>query len=503
VVHAANDGAEPLHLRSCRLWLPEPGKSPHVLTPQIELTDLERFPADEGIAAGERGGFTAATPPLPLACAAVEVRGERADGTPCTLWAALKIKREFFDISGGWVASQGKQGNTLGSEEYLKTLRRMHVNTGQIEEVDGYTDVPERFARYPLKRFNRLGDLQRYDADALLPQIHAVEFLGEPQYGGGRPVPPQEVWEKLAPYQPSRLPTSVTLSEEHAWRYYAGLSDYPHYDAYRVIAPAADAWGAYDRWEGASIRWGAPLETIGDMTRSLREHSRPRPIAAWAQGAHHDWGSWRTPRRGSPTPDELRSQAWHALGHRITSLYWFNLSVKSLVKFPDLIDPISRIGREIRLLDEILLEGDAVDFQRLARDGRPDLDVTVVASPAAALVVLHDLAYRPDPQRREFVFAPREVEARVRLPAWLADAPHVFRIDADGTYDAPHERDDPRQLVLRDALRVAQLYVVARDGGLRERLEAERAAMAADEQALGFDPARNPDDLATLRRLVE
>ena len=487
VIHLANDSDKLLRVTSLRWWLPNERKDWQVLWPQpAKAIEAVIPPRDRGFVKIQ------ADKPFPLTYAAVEVTTDQGP-----LWEHLRVKREAFDIGGGWVA------DNLKHEPYLKLLSRVHVNMGQIQGVPGYTDQPERYDRHPIKLCNRLWPLEEWDTDAWLPKIHAVEFLGEPQYGGGRPVPPQEVWEKLAPYQPSRLPTSVTLSEEHAWRYYAGLSDYPHYDAYRVIAPAADAWGAYDRWEGASIRWGAPLETIGDMTRSLREHSRPRPIAAWAQGAHHDWGSWRTPRRGSPTPDELRSQAWHALGHRITSLYWFNLSVKSLVKFPDLIDPISRIGREIRLLDEILLEGDAVDFQRLARDGRPDLDVTVVASPAAALVVLHDLAYRPDPQRREFVFAPREVEARVRLPAWLADAPHVFRIDADGTYDAPHERDDPRQLVLRDALRVAQLYVVARDGGLRERLEAERAAMAADEQALGFDPARNPDDLATLRRLVE
>ncbi len=80
--------------------------------------------------------------------------------------------------------------------------------------VSGYTDDPELYARYPIKRFNRMQDLKRYDTDAMLPQIHAVEFLGEPQYGGGKPVAPQEVWQKLAPYQPSRLATTVTLSEE-------------------------------------------------------------------------------------------------------------------------------------------------------------------------------------------------------------------------------------------------------------------------------------------------
>ena len=199
--------------------------------------------------------------------------------------------------------------------------------------------------------------IERYDKDAMLPHIHAVEFLGEPQYGGGRPVPPQEVWEKLAPYRPSRLPTSLTLSEERTWRYYAGLSDYPHYDAYRITAPAADDWPQYDRWGGERLRWGAPLETIGEMTRSLRHLNRPRPVAYWSQGAHNWRSRWR--ERGSPTPQELRAQAYQALGQRITSLYWFNLSLKSLTSFRDLIEPINQVNREVRVMDDLLLTGDA------------------------------------------------------------------------------------------------------------------------------------------------
>ena len=114
-------------------------------------------------------------------------------------------------------------------------------------------------------------------------------------------MPPQEVWAAFLPYEPTRLPTSVTHSEERIWRDYAGLSDYPHYDAYRVTAPSPDAWGLYDRWGGERIRWGAPLETIGDMTRSLRDLNRPRPIAYWSQGAHEGWDRYGGRARTSPT----------------------------------------------------------------------------------------------------------------------------------------------------------------------------------------------------------
>ena len=76
---------------------------------------------------------------------------------------------------------------------------------------------------------------------------------------------------------------------------------------------------------------------------------------------------WSTIRgRGASLPSNLRRTVliagvavlryavgalWHGLANRVTSLYWFNLSLSSLVAFPDLIEPIGRVGREIRLLD--------------------------------------------------------------------------------------------------------------------------------------------------------
>lgn len=350
VVTIRNQFDEKLTLKSCRIWLPKDNDSYHTLFPagdfDFEPADgVKTWSGDASVPAKDLMGFTLSTDPLPLTFMALEVvLGRESSPDRLRLWASMKIRPSTFDISGGWTANKVKDKMSMTDEDYLKTLALLHVNTGQIEEVEGFTNNPELYNRYPMKRFNRLANRQRYDTDAMLPNIHVVEFLGEPQYGGGRPVPPQEVFDKLAPYEPWKLPTSLTLSEERNWRYYVGLCDYPHYDAYRVIAPAADAWNKYDRWNGTSVRWGAPLETIGSMTRSLRQQSRPVSIAYWSQGAHDGWGGLLSPRRGSPTPDELRSQAWHGLGNGIMSLYWFNLSMKSLAKFPDLLDPIRRVG---------------------------------------------------------------------------------------------------------------------------------------------------------------
>ncbi len=456
IAHIVNNSAKPLIVSSVRFWLPRSGATWQTLFAREHLNVNVNIPA------GDRGVVKISVQqPWPLTYAAIEVCSESG-----SLWEHLRIKTEQFDISGGWT------GDHLQEEPYLKLLTRLHVNTGQIQNVAGYTDNAELYSKYPMKLFNRLWPVEDWDKDEWLPRIHAVEFLGEPQYGGGRPVAPQEVFEKLVPYRTSRLATSVTNSEERIWRYYAGLSDFPHYDAYRVVAPAADAWRAYDRWDGKRISWGAPLETIGDMCRSLREISRPMPVAYWSQGPHDGWDGGfglNARKRRAPTPDELRAQALHALSTRITSLYWFNLSLKSLLKFPDTWEPMMRIGREIQMLAPYYLAGDAFRFER-TRDhaGRLDWDCASIVSEECALLFANDLAYVPDAKDNTFHFGePREFSHYYDLPHWLRTPKDVFRVDADGIHKVQWaiEADGVRiqHTFSRDAIFVATHLPTLRD----------------------------------------
>lgn len=198
----------------------------------------------------------------------------------------------------------------------------------------------------------------------------------------------------------------------------------------------------------------------------------------------------------------MRAQAYHALSSRITSLYWFNLSVRSLVTFPDLIEPMIRVGREIHLLEEFYLEGDAVSHERVLRDGKPDWDLDVVAGPRGALLFALDLAYKPDPKERVFEFGPpREVSFRFRVPAYVSPVVDVFRLDADNLNRIDYKLDGGLAEIRDRASRVA-LYVVATRPGEQERIEARRQALIAEENALGFDPGRRPEDLAILREMV-
>ncbi len=145
------------------------------------------------------------------------------------------------------------------------------------------------------------------------------------------------------------------------------------------------------------------------MCRCLRELSRPLPVAHWSQGPHDGWGggfSLSARQRRSPTPDELRAQAMHALSTRITSLYWFNLSLKSLLKFPDTWEPIMRLGREIQMLAPYYLAGDAYRFERTrSAAGRLDWDLASIVSQDCALLFASDLAYIPTAQTTPFILA--------------------------------------------------------------------------------------------------
>jgi hypothetical protein len=486
-IHIVSSLDREVEVQGVRFWLPKNPGQYQTLYRSFDRPVSLKIPADDRGLISLRFDEN-----LPLSYAAIEVMTSAG-----VLWEHLRIKSDNFDISGGWT------GDNLRHEPYLRLLANLHVNCGQIERVPGYSDNKELQSRYPMKVFNRLMPLEQWDRDEMLSKIHAVEFLGEPQYGGGRPVLPQEVFEKFLPYRISRLATSVTHSEERIWRYYAGLSDFPHYDAYRVVAPAADSWREYDRWDGKRITWGAPLETIGDMCRSLRENNRPMPVAFWSQGPHDGWsGGFRSGGRSrrSPTPDELRSQAMHALSTRITSLYWFNLSLKSLMKYPDTWVSIQRIGREIKMLSPFYLAGDAGDFQRTATaEGKPDWDFSTIVAPDCAILFANDIAYQPDATENVFKFGePRSFSHNFRLPNWLRGPVDVFRIDADGITEVSWKNESGGIRIDHKASRDA-IFIAARSVEVRRAIESRRL------QAIAWETQNKPSvaDLDALKALTD
>jgi hypothetical protein len=505
IFHIENSSDDPVKIVQARLYLPKDNAQWRVFYPQPPLRNLKTFPADGVIPAGDKGSVLATTGKLPLTYCVLEVNLTDGQGKPRILWAHLRIKREAFDISGGWVTdSRTRDGrSSVLHEPFLKTLKRMHINTAHMGFTPGYTDqtAPDGlYTRYPLKFFGGLEPLEAYDTPENLLRIHAAESLGEPQYGGGSGQKlPQETHRALEKYAPSRIATTVTLSDASNWHYYAGLSDFPHYDAYRVTAPSPDVWRKYTRWNGQRIGWGSPLETIGEMCRSLRELSRPAPTAYWSQGPHRGWDTYDGRLRTSPTPDELRLQAYHALASRITSLYWFNLSLGSLIKFRDTLDELTRIGREMRMLETFYLEGDAYRYRRLTTNGKLDWDLASLITPQGALLFALDLDYTPDTQSKTFQFGvPRPAHFAFDLPAYLRRPVDVFRIDADGVHEVKYQVT-AQGVTIDDRVHKVAIYVAAPTKALRAQLEKRRKELIATEEATQFDPAHNDDDFAILK----
>lgn len=510
VVHVKNMGDAPIQMTDLAIWVPESNATHQYLYPREAFGAVRMYPEDGVIPAGELGivrAEIAEALPLSYAALRVGIAGEAGDEKEA-LWGHVRVKRDVFDIAGGWVNSTAADGRPMMLHEpFLKALTRLYVNAAHIPVIAGYNDAIGEgglYDRYPIKQFWELTPISKYDSDAMVAHVHGAELLGEPQLPFMRGHMPQQVLREFDPYARTRIPTTITLSDERTFRHYAGLSDYPHYDAYRVIAPAADAWRQYDRWpEGARIGWGSPLEGIGELSRVLRDLSRPRPCAIWSQGPHDNWYEIDGRTRLSPTAEELRSQAYHALATRIISLYWFNLGLGSLVQFRDTLEEMTRIGREIRMLEEFYMTGDAYGFERIARaDGAPDWELSSIAAPAGALLFALDVDYAPDHEEKVFHFqAPRAAAFAFALPSFLRGPAAVFRVDADGTHDVDWEAT-PAGVRIRDEASLAAVYVAAPSADTRAAIESRREALLAREAAIGFDPANDDADFAVLEALL-
>jgi len=428
----------------------------------------------------------------------IEIAWQGPEGRGASCWAARRFKDDAFAIGSGWLDIPSAPSVTpLKQESFLALLRRMHVDTTHVGEVPGYTDQtgPDGlFTRYPLKLLSGFEDISRFNAAEWSRRIHGVDILGEPQMDKT----PAAAHAVLRRYDRATYPTTITLSEEQGFRFFAGLSDYPHFDAYRVNAPAADRWSLYDRWDGERLRWGAPLEGIGEMTRTLATLSRPTPIAAWSQNVHEGWDSHAGRQRRSPNVDEIRIQAYEALANGITALYWYSLQSWSLLAFRDTITETTRIGREIRLLQPIYDRADAFHHARRTIDQRPDWDLNVLVSPDAALLFAIDLGYEPDRERREFRFrGPRELRASWPLPGFMRSPADLFRVDADGVHDVDHAATSTG-VEVRDTIDRVAVYVAAREAGLRKSLERRHAELLALEAGAGADPGQDDDAFQTL-----
>lgn len=495
-IHLFNDSPKEFLIEDLVLWQAPVDGAWQFLQAGVPLRPFSTAPSDGRLRAGGKAMIVLQSETFRIGYAALQVNLRDAGGERRELWAYLKVRKEAFDISAGWANDPIGGKPAFLNAGFLKALRSLYVNTAHYSGQPGYSDNDSLYRALPLRYFGQLHPWKNFDRDSLLPRIHGIEFLGEPQYGGGKPVDPQKVLTQLLPYAPSRIPTTLTHSEERIWRYYAGLSDFPHYDAYRVSAPSADEWSMYDRWKGRRIAWGAPLETIGSMTRSLKSLNRPASVAYWSQGPHEGWEVYGRRRRTSPTPSELRMQAYQALATGISSLYWFNLSYKSLALYPDLLEPMQRIGREVRLLESFYLTGTQWDYRRLTGGDGPAWDLSTFVSPKGVLLFALDLRYHADASTRTFVFAEdRRADLGFKVPEWVGKGWVLRKLDADGLKPIEMRQDATAHISFSDRVREAGIYILLPDGDAFDELARRWSELKGLESSWDFNPAQNPEHL--------
>lgn len=497
-MHLFNHSTSSYRIIDVLFWQPLSNATWQILLPGKRILPLTSLPQDGIIEPGAKGIFQFKNDDFRLGQVAIQVRLEDQKGLEIHRWAYVKIKKEHFEISAGWANDPIQGKPALTNEYFLKTLKALYITTAHYNGQKGFTDNPSLYSRYPLKYFGHIVPWQKFDTDTLLPRIHGIETLGEPQYGGGKPVDPQDVSSALLPFAPSRIPTTLTHSEERIWRFYAGLSDYPHYDAYRVSAPSADEWTKYDRWKGKHIGWGSPLETIGTMTRSLKSLNRPLPVAYWSQGPHIGWEVYGGRKLTSPTPSELRSQAYHALSTGITSLYWFNLSYKSLITYPELLEPMQRIGREINLLGSFYIHGTQWTFETIGSESQPKCDYSMIVAPQGVVLFINDLDYSINTADKTFIFSKNNpVNPKFNVPKWVNKNWVLLELNNEGLKQIEYQISDSNKLSFNIIINEVGIYVLVPENKAEE-LKTKWKNIINAESKLDFDPIKNSMDRSKL-----
>jgi hypothetical protein len=182
--------------------------------------------------------------------------------------------------------------------------------------------------------------------------------------------------------------------------------------------------------------------------------------------------------------------------------------MKSLAKFPDLLDPIRRVGREIQLLKPILESATAYRYERINQEGKPSWDLSSIVNADSAILVANDLAYSIDKKTRTFGFSSRTASLPFDIPVWLESLRaegglDCFEIDADGPKPVGYKLEDRGITIEAKEVKVVGIYVVSRDKSLRQRLIEQAAGLDQREKSLGFDPIGNPEDLKRLQSWVD
>lgn len=398
-----------------------------------------------------------------------------------------------FDISVGWASGD------LERLPYLKAISSSHFNTVIYNFGSSYQNYPQHIKdAYPIKAFGGVDNYTfgPYDNPAervwSLDSVHAALPFGEPQLNdNANNYRVMGVYNKLQTYRNAPYATNITLSHEPFFYRYAGLSDLNHYDAYRVVAPFADAWYLYFKYAPQGkygIYWGSPLETQGDYMRTLVELNYPNPVAAWTQGAN----SWSGARRFtddpqyyySPNPFELRLQAYENIANGAASLYWFNINTGDFLFFKDGSRETHYVNREISVVKEYLVHQVPYYY---ARSNNYDVNLNMCENNALMFVI--DLNYAARRSMYQYNGMRPGQTFSFEVPEYLSGLRHVVKITKDGVSRINNAVFAGNTVTITDDVDMTAMYMLG-DASLYNELQQNYNRVIAAET---FDYLNDPD----------
>ena len=484
-IYFNNDADKDAQIGQIKIWKAAKTDSEHWWSESFGPEKISWFGEQGNVSAHGMNGALVETGKLPFGETIIEFEVKR-NSTVEKMFCVVKPMIIQYDIGLGWDFELLSK-----SEAYCKTIKLMHFNTVNSDAKE-FLSNKEWSGKYPMKRFSKLEAESSTTDENALKTIHGSEFFGEPQFGKR---PAYEIFNYYTTYRNSGFPSTLTLSHEPGFFLYAGVVDYAHFDAYRVVAPHADKWGEYKKYGNKNVKWGSPLETIGDYMRTLNRINYPNHVAAWTQAMADDWKSPARKNAGNPNNLEMRIQAYEAIANGATSLYWFNLGGKTMVNNRSSLTEIQRVNREIMVVGDMLSKTMPFWWQNRLLD----IDLNVLAGPDYAALFAIDLKYRVSESNQFISSGKRSETMSFKIPAYLLHCDAAVKIIHEGVFPVDVKVTDGNAII-SDTFETTGMYIFYHSGtrNWKELLTKRYNEIRATEASWQFDPINNDADFRIL-----
>ena len=121
-LHLQNDSDQTYTLSGLRLWTPSENASSHIFEPTLRVGLDPLSSTDRILAPGQIWSQKLEVGSLELGYAIVEAQfSSQGEDEVDSIMAKIRVRREMFDISGGWVSSELDGKSTLTYEPFLQT----------------------------------------------------------------------------------------------------------------------------------------------------------------------------------------------------------------------------------------------------------------------------------------------------------------------------------------------------------------------------------------------